>query len=157
MIKPALPANETERIAALQRYRVLDTAREQEFDDLVTIARTICGTPMGAVTLIDRDRQWFKSLQGLDGEQTPCDEAFCAHTILKPEELTVVADARQDQRFSGNPSVLGDPHIRFYAGAPLLSSDGYALARCACSTRCRRSWVRRRPRRCARCRGRSAG
>ncbi|PZU25271.1 MAG: sensor domain-containing diguanylate cyclase [Stenotrophomonas sp.] len=127
MIKPALPAHEAERIAALQRYRVLDTAREQEFDDLVTIARTICGTPMGAVTLIDRDRQWFKALQGLDGEQTPRDEAFCAHTILRPQELTVVADARQDQRFSGNPSVLGDPHIRFYAGAPLLSSDGYAL------------------------------
>ncbi len=127
MIKPALPVNEAERLAALQRYRVLDTAREQEFDDLVTIARTICGTPMGAVTLIDRDRQWFKSLQGLDGEQTPRDEAFCAHTILKPEELMVVADARQDQRFSANPLVLGDPHIRFYAGAPLLSSDGYAL------------------------------
>ncbi len=127
MIKPALPSNEAERLAALQRYRVLDTAREQEFDDLVTIARTICGTPMGAVTLIDRDRQWFKSLQGLDGEQTPRDEAFCAHTILKPEELMVVADARQDQRFSANPLVLGDPHIRFYAGAPLLSSDGYAL------------------------------
>ncbi|WP_313169264.1 sensor domain-containing diguanylate cyclase [Stenotrophomonas sp.] len=127
MIKPALPANETERLAALQRYRVLDTAREQEFDDLVTIARTICGTPMGAVTLIDQHRQWFKALQGLDGEQTPRDEAFCAHTILTPQELTVVTDARQDQRFSGNPSVLGDPHIRFYAGAPLLTSEGYAL------------------------------
>ena len=127
MIKPALPANEAERLAALQRYRVLDTAREQEFDDLVTIARTICGTPMGAVTLIDRDRQWLKALQGLDAEQTPREDAFCAHTILKPEELMVVADARQDHRFSGNPSVLGDPHIRFYAGAPLLSSDGYAL------------------------------
>lgn len=127
MIKPPIPAHEAERLAALQRYRILDTARDQEFDDLVTIARTICNTPMGAVTLIDRDRQWFKSLQGLEGEQTPRDDAFCAHTILAPQELTVVQDARDDARFSGNPSVVGDPHIRFYAGAPLLSSDGYAL------------------------------
>jgi diguanylate cyclase (GGDEF)-like protein len=127
LIKPPLPANEPERLAALQRYRILDTAREQEFDDLVTIARTICNTPMGAVTLIDRDRQWFKTLQGLEGEQTPREDSFCAHTILKPQELTVVQDAREDARFSGNPSVLGDPHIRFYAGAPLLSSDGYAM------------------------------
>ncbi|MCD9086345.1 diguanylate cyclase [Stenotrophomonas sp. SY1] len=127
MIKPPMPVNESERVAALQRYRILDTDREQEFDDLVTIARTLCGTRMGAVTLIDRDRQWFKALQGLEGVQTPRDEAFCAHTILKPKELTVVEDARHDPRFSGNPSVLGDPHIRFYAGAPLLSSDGHAL------------------------------
>lgn len=127
MIKPPLPANETERLAALQRYRILDTAGEQEFDDLVSIARTLCGTAMGAVTLIDRDRQWFKALQGLEGVQTPRDEAFCAHTILQPRELTVVPDARQDARFSGNPLVLGEPHIRFYAGAPLLGSDGCAL------------------------------
>jgi diguanylate cyclase (GGDEF)-like protein len=127
MIKPALPANETERLAALHRYRILDTSREQEFEDLVTIARTLCGTAMGAVTLIDRDRQWFKSLQGLEGEQTTRDDAFCAHAILQPGQLTVVPDARQDARFSGNPAVTGDPNIRFYAGAPLLSSDGHAL------------------------------
>jgi len=127
MIKPDLPANEAERLAALQRYRILDTPREDEFDDLVTIARAICGTPMGAVTLIDSERQWFKSLQGLEGEQTPRDEAFCAHAILQPTRLTVVEDARQDARFRGNPSVTADPFIRFYAGAPLLSSDGYAL------------------------------
>ncbi|KQO02262.1 MULTISPECIES: sensor domain-containing diguanylate cyclase [Stenotrophomonas] len=127
MIKPALPANEAERLAALQRYRILDTPREQEFEDLVTIARTICGTSMGAVTLIDSERQWFKSLQGLEGEQTPRDEAFCAHAILQPTHLTVVEDACQDERFRGNPSVTADPFIRFYAGAPLLSSDGYAL------------------------------
>ncbi|WP_305804474.1 sensor domain-containing diguanylate cyclase [Stenotrophomonas sp. YIM B06876] len=127
MIKPSLPGNEAERLAALHRYRILDTAREQEFDDLVTIARTLCGTAMGAVTLIDRDRQWFKSLQGLEGEQTARDDAFCAHAILQPGQLTVVPDARLDARFSANPAVVGDPNIRFYAGAPLLSSDGYAL------------------------------
>ncbi len=127
MIKPPKPVNEAARLAALQRYRILDTDREPAFDDLVTIARTLCGTQMGAVTLIDRDRQWFKALQGLEAEQTPRDEAFCAHTILHPLQLTVVEDARQDARFSGNPSVLGEPHIRFYAGAPLLSSDGQSL------------------------------
>lgn len=127
MIKPSMPLNEAERLAALQRYRILDTDREQGFDDLVTIARALCGTRMGAVTLIDQDRQWFKALQGMDGMQTPRDEAFCAHTILQPLQVTVVEDAREDARFSGNPSVQGEPHIRFYAGAPLLSSDGYAL------------------------------
>lgn len=127
MIKPALPTNEAERLAALQRYRILDTPREQAFDDLVTIARAICGTSMGAVSLIDGERQWFKSLQGMDGEQTPREEAFCAHAILRPADLTVVEDALQDARFRGNPSVTDDPFIRFYAGAPLLSSDGYAL------------------------------
>ncbi|WP_409475632.1 diguanylate cyclase [Stenotrophomonas sp. Y-13] len=127
MIKPPLPANEAERLAALQRYRILDTPREQAFDDLVTIARAICGTSMGAVSLIDGERQWFKSLQGMDGEQTPREEAFCAHAILRPADLTVVEDALQDARFRGNPSVTDDPFIRFYAGAPLLSSDGYAL------------------------------
>ncbi len=127
MIKPPVPANEAQRLAALQRYRILDTPREQEFDDLVVIARTLCGTAMGAVTLIDSDRQWFKALQGLEGVQTPREEAFCAHTILRPQELTVVQDTHEDARFSGNPSVVGEPHIRFYAGAPLLSSDGHAL------------------------------
>jgi len=127
MIKPALPANEAERLAALQRYRILDTPREQAFDDLVTIARAICGTSMGAVSLIDDERQWFKSLQGMEGEQTPREEAFCAHAILQPADLTVVEDALQDARFRGNPLVTDDPFIRFYAGAPLLSSDGYAL------------------------------
>ncbi|WP_442684132.1 GGDEF domain-containing protein [Stenotrophomonas sp. JC08] len=127
MIKPPLPANEAERLAALQRYRILDTAREQEFEDLVSIARTLCGTSMGAVTLIDRDRQWFKSLQGLEGEQTARDDAFCAHAILQPGQLTVVPDARLDARFCGNPAVVGGPNIRFYAGAPLLSSEGHPL------------------------------
>src|SRR5690606_41887609 len=105
MIKPPLPANEAERLAALQRYRILDTAREQDFEDLVSIARTLCGTSMGAVTLIDRDRQWFKSLQGLEGEQTARADAFCAHAILQPGQLTVVPDARLDARFCGNPEI----------------------------------------------------
>lgn len=127
MPKPAIPANEVERLAALQRYRILDTPREQEYDDLVAIARAVCGTTMGAVTLIDSERQWFKSLQGMKGEQTPREDAFCAHAILQPTQLLVVEDAREDARFHANPAVVGEPFIRFYAGAPLLSSDGHAL------------------------------
>lgn len=127
MIKPAIPTNEAERLAALQRYRILDTTRDEAFEDLVTIARALCGTSMGAVTLIDRDRQWFKSIQGIEAEQVPRDEAFCAHAILQPKQLLVVEDARRDARFSHYSSVVDAPHIRFYASAPLLSSDGYAL------------------------------
>jgi diguanylate cyclase (GGDEF)-like protein len=127
MIKPPLPPNEPQRLAALQRYRVLDTAREPAYDDLLLIARAICGTPMGAVSLIDSDRQWFTALQGLQGEQTPREESFCGHTIAEPSQLLMVEDARQDIRFHDNPSVVDHPYVRFYAGVPLLSSDGYAL------------------------------
>ncbi len=127
MIKPPTPANEAERLAALQRYRILDTPHEQEFDDLLLIARTLCGMRMGAVTLIDSDRQWFKAQEGLVGSQTPREEAFCAHAILQPDKLMVVPDTHQDKRFVDHPAVLGAPHIRFYAGSPLLSTDGYAL------------------------------
>lgn len=127
MIKPPIPHNENERLAALQRYRVLDSGREQAFEDLVKIARSLCGTSMGAVSLIDHDRQWFKSLQGLEGEQTDRDTSFCAHAIVEPAHLLVVENALDDARFHDNPSVADDPYIRFYAGAPLLSSDGFAL------------------------------
>ena len=127
MIKPSLPDNESERLAALQRYQILDTAREPAFDDLALIASTLCGTPMGAVTLIDADRQWFKALCGNDTRHTPRDESFCGHAIVDPEALMVVEDAASDRRFHDNPAVLNAPYVRFYAGAPLLSSDGYAL------------------------------
>jgi len=127
MIKPEKPDNEAQRQRALERYRILDTPPEAAFDDLLRIATAICGTPMGSISLIDRDRQWFKSRIGLDKPETPREEAFCAHAILDPERVMVVPDAHQDPRFSGNPSVLGSPGIRFYAGAPLRSPDGMAL------------------------------
>ena len=127
MIKPDKPENEQQRQQALNRYQILDTGRERSFDDLVAIAKAVCGTSMAAVTLIDTDRQWFKSIQGLDASETLRSESMCGHAILQPSEVMVVEDARRDARFHDNPVVAGEPYIRFYAGAPLLSSDGLPL------------------------------
>jgi len=127
MIKPEMPPDEIERIAALKRYRILDTLAEDAYDDLLAILAGICGAPMGAVTLVDEDRQWFKATLGLDVSQTPRDDSFCAHAILQPNELMVVEDAASDPRFFDNPLVTGGPNLRFYAGAPLTSTDGHAL------------------------------
>jgi len=115
------PANEAERQRELDTFQLLDTAADESFDNLVALAAEICETPISTVTLIDNDRQWFKSKLGIDSEQTPREQAFCAHAILNPNELMVVADAASDPRFSDNPLVTGDPNIRFYAGAPLVS------------------------------------
>lgn len=127
MIKPDKPENEQQRQQALNRYQILDTDRERSFDDLVVIAKAVCGTSMAAVTLIDAERQWFKSIQGLDASETLRSESMCGHAILQPSEVMVVEDARRDVRFHDNPVVAGEPYIRFYAGAPLLSSDGLPL------------------------------
>jgi len=119
-------ANERERLEALRRYRILDTLPEPDFDDLALLAARICGTPTALITLVDADRQWFKAKVGLDATQTSRDVAFCAHAILH-SDLVVVPDATADQRFATNPLVTGPPHIRFYAGAPLMTHDGHAL------------------------------
>lgn len=127
MQRPPKPENETERLAALRGYEILDTGPESGYDDLVMIASAVCGMPMGSVSLIDADRQWFKARLGIDDPETPRDAAFCAHAILEPETLMVVPDATEDPRFRDNPFVLGKPGIRFYAGAPLLGTEGLPL------------------------------
>jgi diguanylate cyclase (GGDEF)-like protein/PAS domain S-box-containing protein len=122
-----VPLDEDLRLKTLRSYEVLDTIPESDLDDLALLASYICETPIALISLIDEDRQWFKSAVGLDTRQTPRDQAFCAHAIASSDELFVVEDAATDARFVDNPLVVGDPGIRFYAGAPLVSSEGQAL------------------------------
>ena len=110
MIKPEKPSNEALRLDALYRYRILDTDKEKSFEDLVTIAKAVCGTSMAAVTLIDAERQWFKSIQGTEAAELPRAESMCGHAILQPQQVMVIEDARVDERFHDNPIVTGAPH-----------------------------------------------
>lgn len=126
MQKPEIPANERDRLVALDRYHILDTLPEQEYDDLTQLAADICGTPIALISLVDRDRQWFKSRVGLEATETPRDISFCGHTVAANEILNV-PDATQDPRFADNPLVINDPNIRFYAGVPLKTPDNFIL------------------------------
>ena len=126
-MKAALLANEADRLKALAEYHLLESVPEQAFDDLTQLAAQICGCPMALVTVIDEKRQWFKSRLGVDMHETPREHSFCAHAIQEPERLLIVPDATHDARFATNPFVTSAPHIRFYAGAPLLTNSGHAI------------------------------
>ena len=121
-----LPQNEDERLAELLSYDVLDTEAEQLFDDLTALASQICETPIALISLIDPNRQWFKSRVGLDAEETSRDIAFCSHAILQ-SDVFEIPNATLDPRFHDNPLVTGAPDIRFYAGAPLITPSGHAI------------------------------
>jgi diguanylate cyclase (GGDEF)-like protein len=122
-----IPVTETERLAALRSYDVLDTACEHAFDNIAQLAAQLTGTPMSLVSLIDAERAFFKARHGLDAVEAPRDHAFCAYAILNPTEAMVVPDTRLDSRFADNPFVTGAPDIRFYAGIPLVNPEGAAL------------------------------
>ncbi|GAA0451989.1 sensor histidine kinase [Paractinoplanes deccanensis] len=123
-MRAPLPANEPARLAALHDAQVLDTPPEEDFDDIALLASEICGTPMGLVSLVDRERQWFKAKVGLDVEETDRDTSFCAHTI-NGHDLLEVSDATADPRFADNPAVPDE--IRFYAGAPVVLDGTYSV------------------------------
>jgi len=117
---------EAERLDALRKLELLDTPPSEAFDRITRMAAQLFGLPVAAVSLTDADRQWFKSRVGLALPETPREQSFCSHAILG-EQPMLVFDAQQDLRFAGNPLVTGAPHIRFYAGVPLLDAQGYRL------------------------------
>ncbi len=125
-MKSPLPVNEKERLACLRQFKVLDTLPEREFDDITILAGQICKTPNAVISFIDSDRQWFKAKVGVEESETPRDVSFCAHA-LHSTEILEIPDATKDERFFDNPLVISEPHIRFYAGAPLIACDGNIL------------------------------
>jgi signal transduction histidine kinase len=125
-VRAPLPTDENDRVAALHDTRVLDTLPEDDFDDIALLASEICGTPMGLVSLVDTDRQWFKAKVGLEVDEMHRDMSFCAHAVTG-HDLFEVPDALADARFADNPLVLGDDNVRFYAGAPVVLDGTHSV------------------------------
>jgi len=118
--------NESDRIRVLHEYEILNTATEEEFDRITKIASLVCSTPISLISLVDRDKQWFKSRVGLATQETSRDVSFCQYA-LEEDQLMEVEDAEKDERFRSNELVTSEPHIRYYAGLPLIDPNGYAL------------------------------
>ncbi|MEN8762084.1 MAG: sensor domain-containing diguanylate cyclase [Thiogranum sp.] len=126
MLIPEKPTDETSRIETLRALNILDTSAEERFDRLTRLAKRLFGVPIALVSLVDEDRQWFKSCQGLGVSETSRDISFCGHAILG-EDIFLISDAALDERFQDNPLVINEPHIRFYAGCPLTVANGSKL------------------------------
>jgi hypothetical protein len=122
-----IPPNESQRLAALASYQLLDTLPEEVYDDITKIASELCGTPIAMLSLIDKDRHWAKSRQGVEITEFSRDLSFCAHAIINPDTPMVVEDLRYDERFHDHPFVTGTSNILFYAGVPVVDTDGFAL------------------------------
>lgn len=134
MQRSPIPVNDSDRVSRLRSYQILDTAAEKSFDDLAQLAALILEVPISLVSLIDLDRQWFKAKVGMPQEHIPRESSFCGYTICG-SDLMIVQDAHEDVRFRDNLLVRGDPHIRFYVGAPLTTEDGYCIGTLSCFDR----------------------
>lgn len=127
MIKAALPLNDEERINALKAYGITDTKPERDYDEIAQLAKIICNTRIALITFIDKDTQWFKAHEGTDINRNTRELALCSHALNNPDEITYAPDTLKDDRFNENPIVTGETSIRFYAGAPLINTEGYVL------------------------------
>lgn len=126
MISPQLPSNETQRLAEVKKYDLLDTLPEEQYDNLTSLVASICDTPISLITLMDFDRNFLKSHFGVDLTESPRDISFCGHAILDEKDVFIIEDAREDIRFHDNP-LIEENGVVFYAGAPLINELGYAL------------------------------
>ena len=127
MKKPEIPDNEDSRLKELESYSILDTLSEEDYDDITSLASEICGTPISLISLVDENRQWFKSHHGLNSCETPRDYSFCAHAINAPDDVFIIEDSTKDPRFEDNPLVTDEPYVIFYAGVPLVTKNGFPL------------------------------